>query len=186
MPLSSLLVDIDNFFDIISFHMEDKMKKKILVMAIGAIISIPSFADTLNESMNVNATLNRSCTIKITDFHFGELATVTEDIQIPGKITTLCSKGISTTLIINDSDYKGQGSRKMYGSTSAHKLGYNLVDYRNYVFVVNTFWSGNVIREMIINGTGKTVETVLNAQIPRNQFVKPESYSETVTANLYY
>lgn len=162
------------------------MKNKIIALSMGLFFAIPSFAETLNEIMDVNATLNRSCIIKITDFEFGQLATVTEDIRIPGKITTLCSKGINTTLIITDSDYKGLGSRKMYGSTTAHKLGYNLLDYRNYVVVVNTFWSGNVAREIYINGTGQSVDTVLSAEIPKGQYVKPEGYSDTVTATLYY
>jgi hypothetical protein len=166
------------------------MKKSILALGTILFLSSPAFAFTQTSPMQATATVLKTCSIQVTDFHFGDVGSVLQEVTIPGKITTLCSKGVSASFTVVDSDYQLGTTRKMIGDKYKQKLGYNLTDKNGYVLIQNTFWSGTTLNSsMPIGGTGQKVETQLNAQIITNQYnryIREDNYSDTVLATLTF
>lgn len=166
--------------------MKHFVKKGLVASLLAGLAASSAFAGTATATFQVTATVSSACTVAATNVAFGSITpAATGTAAATGTLTSTCTKTTPYTLSIN----AGAGTfaqRTMAGGTSGNtdKLNYNLYTSNAYtsVFGDGTTSTANVS----LVGTGAAQTTTVYGQLPLNQYLKPDTYSDTLTVTLAY
>ncbi len=153
------------------------------LVAVG-LAGVPAFAttSTATTTFTVTATVNATCTISATSLAFGTYASAAATAQ--STISVTCSNTTAYNVGLNQGTTTGATvtSRQMTGPSGA-TLNYAL--YQNSGLTTN--W-GNTAGTDTVSGTGNGAAQTLTVygQIAGGQFPAAGSYTDTVTATVYY
>ena len=154
------------------------------VLAAASLVGAPAFAATSTSTATfaVTATVNAACTISATSLAFGTYASTAATAQ--SSITVTCSNTTAYNVGLNQGSTTGATvtTRQMTGPSGA-TLNYAL--YQNSGLTTN--W-GNTAGTDTVSGTGNGAAQTLTVygQIAGGQFPAAGSYTDTVTATVYY
>ncbi len=144
-----------------------------------------TYTDTVSSataSFTITATVQARCTVTATDLAFGNYSGTL--INATSTITATCTKTTAYNVGLNAGTATGATvtSRKMTGP-SASTLNYSL--FRNTTRTLN--W-GNTVGTDTVAGTASGAAQALTVygSIPAAQYVRPGSYSDTITVTLTY
>lgn len=137
---------------------------------------------TVTAQFSVTATIVKDCTVSATDLAFGNYtgavnnstSTVSVDCTSGTAYTVGLSAGLATGATVTSRSMTGPGSALLlYGlySNSGHKTNWGDTTATNWV-------SGT--------GTGTAQKIKVYGQIPATQYVKPGSYTDTITVSVTY
>lgn len=166
------------------------LRSFVLVIAAATIATLslqtPTRAGTSTGTMNVTATVGKSCNFTSGNLAFGNYDPIVANSATPLKITDTttalslsCSANTTATISLNN----GLNNASCSGSATCMADGSG--DYLNYaVYTNNTFatvWNG--VNTVSYTSTSPGVPALkVNAQIPAAQNVPANSYTDTVTA----
>ena len=162
-----------------------KSKLSLVALALAAISS-QAFAGTATGTFQATATLSSSCLVSATNVNFGTITpAATGTTAATGTISSTCSKNIPYTLSIN----AGSGTfatRTMGGAASGNtdKLNYNLY---TEVAATNIWGDGTASTVKVsLTGTGASQSSTVFGQLPLNQYLKPDTYTDNLSVTLAY
>lgn len=162
------------------------MKKlKLSLLAIVAAMSSSAFAGSTSANFQVNATVQPTCVITATNVDFGAITpAATGSVPSTGTVTTTCTKTTAYTLTLSS----GSGSitsRKMSGATAGNLDGllYNIYKDSGRTIVFGDGTSGQTITGL---GTGVAETTTIYGSVDLNQYIRPDTYSDSLTVTLTY
>lgn len=157
----------------------------MLALALAAI-STQSFAGTTTGNFQSTATLSSSCLVSATNVNFGTITpAATGTTAATGTITSTYSKDVSYTLKMSSGFSSDVMARTMWGTPgNTDKLSYNL-----YTEVAATnIWgdgSGSSVK-VNLTGTGTSQSSTVFGQLPLNQYLKPDTYTDNLSVTLAY
>lgn len=162
---------------------------KAKLVAVGAVLiaaglmSVPASASsTATTTFGVTATVNATCTVAATSLAFGTYSSAVANAQ--STITVTCSNTTPYNVGLNAGVATGATvtTRQMTGPSGA-TLNYAL--YQNSGETTN--W-GNTSGTDTVSGTGNGAAQSLTVygQIAAGQYPAAGSYTDTVTATVYY
>jgi spore coat protein U-like protein len=170
---------------------EVPMKKTIYRMVLCTALAAPyGLAVTDTDTFLVTATVSDSCTVTAGDLAFGTYnTTALVDTTGTSTVTVNCTLATPYTITLDVGSGSGAAydtGRIMTGSpNTSETLNYNL-----YTDVLHTtIWGDGVTGgsgDVDGIGTGLDIPHVVYGVIGAGQNVKPQSYSDTVTATLTY
>src|SRR5260370_804253 len=124
-----------------------------------------------------------SCSVSASGVAFGNY-TATNIVNITGTVSVTCTSGTAYHVGLNAGLATGATvtNRSMTGPSSA-LLGYKLFSNSGYT----TNW-GNTVGTDTLAGTGSGALQALSVygQVPAGQYVRPGSYTDTITATVTY
>ncbi len=151
----------------------------------GQVVAPGTYTDTLSTattSFQVTAIVAASCTITANPLAFGNYAGLV--LNSTTTILVTCSKSTTYNVGLNAGTSTGATvtNRSMTGPAST-LLNYKL--FRNSAMTTN--W-GNTVGTDTVAGTGSGAAQSLTVygQVSAGQFVRPGSYTDTITATLTY
>lgn len=158
--------------------------KKIFTLSALAFAALSSQAATTTANFNATATLNQSCVVAVDPVSFGAITPAATGTQsTTGTITSTCSNGVAYDLLINKGS-SGDANRSMAGTNgNTDKLNYNLYINSSYVNVWGDGTFGTLPSGV---GTGVSQQQNFYAQLPLNQYIKSDTYTDTLTLTLRY
>lgn len=144
-----------------------------------------TYTDTVSSattSFTITATVQARCAVTATDLAFGNYSGAL--LNGTSTITATCTKTTAYNVGLNAGTGTGATvtNRKMTGPSSA-TLNYSL--FRNTTRTLN--W-GNTVGTDTVAGTGSGAAQTLTVygSVPAAQYVRPGSYSDTITVTLTY
>lgn len=164
------------------------MRTRIKLAALAFATTIPTaYAGTTNANFQATASLNGACTVLVNNISFGAVTpSLTGEATATGEVKYKCTKGMTYTLSIS----KGSGTvsdRKMKGSLG-DELAYNIsTSDSNDPFDLwgnGTAGGDGVIYQM--QGKGVEESLPIYGKLPLNQFVRPDTYSDTLAESMTY
>lgn len=142
----------------------------------------PAAAATATTTFNVTATVQATCTVSASPLGFGTYQAV--DIPATTTISVTCTNTTPYGVGLDAGTFSGATvtTRKMSGP-DANGLPYFLYQDSGH----STNW-GNTKGTDTVAGTGNGSAQTLTVygDLPANEFVKPGSYTDTITATVYY
>lgn len=169
----------------------NKNLTKGLVASLLAGISIISASSAMaatnaTSSFQVTATVSPSCVVTATNVAFGAVtpASGTGTAQATGTISATCTKTTSYTISLDKGTGTSTTERTMTGGTSGNtdKLAYGL-----FTDAGHTTNFGNVVGQQVGKvGTGSADVTTVYGQLATNQFITPDTYSDTINVSVTY
>lgn len=156
---------------------------KLAALALTTIIPI-AWAGTTNANFQASASLNGACTVLVNNISFGSVTpALTGEATATGEVKYKCSKGMAYTLGIS----KGSGTlanRKMKGSLG-DDLSYNIYasDPKDPLNEGGGIWGENLYQ---MRGKGVEESLPIYGNMPLNQFVRPDTYSDTLVVSITY
>lgn len=165
------------------------LKKGILatlLAAVGVMGAQSAMAGTASATFQVTATVNAACVVSATNVAFGTVTpAATGTLPATGTITSTCTKTTPYTLAISAGNSGSVAARTMAGATSGNTdaLAYNLYTTSTYT----TPWGETVgTNTVALTGTGAAQTSTIFGQLPLNQYLKPDTYSDNLTVTLAY
>lgn len=156
----------------------------VAVLSLLALGVAPMFAaTTTTATFTVSATVPTVCTINANPLTFGNY-TGTE-IDLNTTLSVNCTKGGAYSIGLS----KGNGAnattstRSMTGAVNKASLNYSLYSDAGRTQNWDDISGNNVPTN---NGTGSSVSVTVYGQIPANQALTADTYSDSVTATISY
>lgn len=151
----------------------------------GPVLLATGQAATATATINITATVPSFCIITAAPLAFGSYSVAAVD-NATTTLSATCT--VSTTYTVALDAGTGSGAttsvRVMTGTGGAAG---SLLNYALYSDSGRTsIWGSTVAASVAGTGTGLTQVLTVYGQIPANQYVKPGSYGDTVTATLTY
>jgi spore coat protein U-like protein len=163
--------------------------KSFLTILILAACALNAQAGVATANMTSSAVLNKTCTLSTTNVEFGDYSALNVDHQLSSNTVTLkCSKGTAW----NYYQYSAYYSIAGYADTVAAMVnGTSKLYYQAQV--ADGTWDNDIDRPASANlghylGTGNGLDQTFNVnyRLLKNQYVKPGSYVDNVTAYLVF
>lgn len=161
----------------------NKLFKSSLIL-VAALSAVAAQAGSVNAPLEASATISSSCVVSATNVSFGTVTpAATGDVSATGSIKAHCTNGTAYKITISAGSSADANARKMAGTSgNTDKFAYNLYSDAGATQV----WKATEADG--IAGTGNGAEQVLNvyAKAPLNQYLKPDTYSDSLTVTLSY
>lgn len=144
-----------------------------------------TYTDTLSTdttNFSVTATVAKDCSVTATNLAFGNYTGA--QVRSTSTITTTCTSSTTYTVGLNAGTATGATvtNRSMTGPGSA-LLHYSLFSNSGYT----TDWGNTSATNWVSGtGTGSAKAITVYGQIPAAQYVKPGSYTDTITVSVTY
>lgn len=160
--------------------------KAILASTLVVAVSGPAFAGTATANLQITATVNPTCTLSAANLDIGAFTpnATAGTLGTGGTISALCSHTLPYTILLGT----GSGTyaqRTMTGTSgNTDKLNYKLYSNES----PSTVWGDGSAGTTTVasTGTGSTQYHQVNIDVPMNQFIKPDNYSDSVTITVNY
>lgn len=155
-------------------------------LALG-LVSMPAAAatTTVSTTFNVTATVNASCGITAAPLGFGTYTGAA--VQASSNLTITCDTAVPT---INVGLSTGNNGAYVAGTTYTRKManGAAMLNYGLYQNAGDTTqWGTTTSTDTLLTAYTTTAVTVpVNGLIPAGQVVTTGSYSDTITAYIYF
>lgn len=165
-----------------------KLFKQSLVssaVALAAVASMSAHAATpVTANLNTSATISAACTIAATDVNFGTVTpSATGTASATGTLTAVCTNGTGYKITISAGNSGSDAGRTMKGSTgNADVFAYNLFSDAAHTAV----WKSTEVDGVAGTGNGAKQTLTVYGQAPLNQYLKPDTYNDTLTVTLAY
>lgn len=173
--------------------MRKTLKSALQKTALASVLGIMTMAGasaqaaSVSATVQVNAFVNPVCRISATNVAFGTVALSTSGTATAtGSVTSTCTKKTAYTVAIDGGASSNIASRTMGPATAGNTdvLAYNL--YLDSAFT-KLWGDGQTAGEKLADiGTGTSQTATIYAQLPLNQFVQSDAYSDTLTVTLNY
>lgn len=164
-----------------------KFKLSILLMTM--LTGNAFAAESTSANFQAGATLNASCVLSVENINIGSFVPAsTGDIRLQGNIVSQCSKGVNRMIHFSAGNSNNLQQRTMLGSSgNSDVLKYNIYTDNSYASI----WSDGVQMDMNTGRLGgHTDGTVRNESfyisIPLNQYIKPDTYTDSITVTFVY
>lgn len=154
-------------------------------VAIAAFASVSANAATpVTANLNTSATISSSCQIAATDVNFGTVTpAATGDAVATGKITATCTNGTGYHITISAGNSGDETQRTMKGATgNTDAFKYNLYSDAAHAQV----WKSAELQGVAGTGNGDKQELTVYGKASLNQYLKPDTYNDTLTVTLAY
>ena len=162
-----------------------KLAQKLIAASL-VLASSAAFAGSATANFQVTATVSASCAVSATNVAFGTITpAATGTAAATGTITSTCTKTTPYTLNLNAGNSGVFTGRTMAGSTgNTDALAYNLYTESAYTNVFGDNSTGT--KNVGLTGTGAAQTTTVYGSLSLNQYLKPDTYSDTLTVTLSY
>jgi spore coat protein U-like protein len=160
------------------------------VLVACALVATWASATTATGTVAVTATVTNACIISTAPLAFGAYAPIGANATAPlagtAVLTVQCTGGSGQALGLSDGLYLS-GTRRMKEATSANYLAYEL-----YQDAASTIRWGDAIPSQQLTApffpfaTTGTKTVTIYGQIPAGQAAAAGSYSDSVTATIYF
>jgi len=139
-------------------------------------ISVVSSAGTQTGNFSVTATVSAECTIAATALSFGTYTGAV--LNVNSAVNVTCTNSTPYNVGLNQGTATGATvtTRKMTGASTT----------LNYALYSNSGLSTNWGATLAGTGNGSLQALTVYGQIPAGQYVKPGSYTDTITATVTY
>ena len=161
-------------------------KYALLVTTLGALVAglLPTTADatTATTTFGVSATVQATCLVSATALSFGTYTGVVANATSTVSVT--CTNTTTYNVSLNPGTASGATvtTRQMTGPSSS-LLNYAL--YSNSGMTTN--WGQTIGTDTVTGtGNGSAQGITVYGQVAAGQYVKPGSYSDTITATVTY
>jgi spore coat protein U-like protein len=169
------------------FVMKNRIFSTALIAAVGVLtlglVSTAAHAATATAPMQVTANVQATCLISATNLDFGTYTGL--QVDATSTVSVTCTNTTPYDVGLNQGQATGASvtTRQMKGAAGADLLNYAL--YSNTGRTTN--W-GNTKGTDTVTGTGNGAAQPLTVygRLAANQYVQPTTYSDTITATLYY
>lgn len=160
-------------------------KGKILAALLVAFASSTAIAANTTSNFQATATLTASCAITATVVNFGAITPAsTGTISATGEIAATCSKALPYNIVISAGSSGTEDQRTMKGLNSDNndKLNYNLYadSYGENI------WGSTPAHGVTVIGNGYITRVSVYGKMKLNQYLKPDTYSDSLTVTLNY
>lgn len=162
-----------------------KLLKGLVPVAFG-ILAISANAATTSQSFQVTATVSAACTLATTGMAFGAInPSAASPSSATNTITSTCTNTTPYTLSFGKGTGVDYATRSMAGTAgSTDKLLYNIYQEAAFTNVVGDGTASTVTIAKV--GTGVAQATTLFGRVTGSQFVKPDTYTDTIAVTLTY
>lgn len=159
--------------------------KKIIYSLLLAFIG-NTYAATATAPLVASAQLQPSCRLSMEDIAIGDANTPGFDKTALGMLSVVCNKDVTSVASFSAGSSGLFNQRYMTDGTP----GSDHLNYRLYLNgSANTTYLGdgnNGSATITLLGTGSSVTKFINAQVPRDQYIKAGNYSDSLTLTLSY
>ena len=159
------------------------MKKSII--AILLVLSGQSFAASTGANIQVQATLNPTCSISSQNLSFGLIGVSSGNVtSASANLSLKCSNKLAYTVGISSGLY---GNSTMKGSSKGDSINYALCKQTGYSISGTMVNCNNSWISSTLTGTGNgTNQSYQMTGYILNGFYTPDNYSDSVTATIWY
>jgi spore coat protein U-like protein len=160
-----------------------------VVMGSAALFSTAAFADPTGGTtpvagptgqINVGLTVLDECTIGTHDIAFGSTGLIPNDIDTSTTVDIECTSGTDYAIGLTDGGHAVSGQRKMISGSDL--VNYELSSASNF----STSWGNTATHTVTGTGLDHAVQIPLYARVPGGQNVPKGTYTDTVTATIWY
>jgi len=140
---------------------------------------------TLSIPLNVQATVQKNCTINATNLAFPSQGLLNHVVTANGTITVRCTNNNAFSVALNGGSVANNvAARKMKHQTAADTVSYQLYQDSNYA----TIWGDSVTggTPLTNTGTGANQQFTVYGRVPVQTTPRPGNYSDTVTATITF
>ncbi len=159
--------------------------KNIKILSILTLTLCSNVFAASNETTIVagSAKVNSTCTVSVLPIDFGVIKSNSQNLQST-ILSATCTKGTTFNISLSEGQSNDFNNRYMSLSNNADSLKYNI--YLD-AFYTNILGDGNN-GTSLLSDTGAGVEQnyTIYGKIPTGQYVSPGSYSDLITATLFY
>lgn len=163
-------------------------KIKIILLVLASTLTVPSYADMVNKTLQVGAKVENSCTLAVSDVVFGNYDPQAKiDHTTNQSVTIRCTKGTSWNFYEYAAYYSYAGATNSTGYASAMINNGNKLYYQ--VQMADGVWDNDVDMpnrpnsgHFVGQGDGQDQNLTLNFRVIKNQYVTPGNYKDSVTA----
>ena len=162
-----------------------KLLKHSIIAALSlSALSLSAHAGSVNTPLEASATISSSCLISATNVSFGTVTpAATGDVSATGTIKAHCTNGTAYKITISAGSSSDANARKMAGTSgNTDKFAYNLYSDAGYSQV----WKATEVDGIAGVGTGAEQSLNVYAKAPLNQYLKPDTYTDSLTVTLAY
>ncbi|WP_081715969.1 spore coat U domain-containing protein [Paraburkholderia mimosarum] len=183
--------------------MKNKIRRITATIAVAlTMIASHANADIASGSVQVGAALLPTCQLTGGSLNFGAIAVGAAPTNSVGSIQVKCN-GAAYDLKFSEGSSGNQLQRRMVGTTLSDSLQYNIYTDATYSVVVGDGTngtshplSGKAGIQNIVNGKAGLTDAYtgglmvkrwdLYGQVPGNQFVSPDNYTDNLVVTVVY
>lgn len=166
-----------------------KNKISLLTLVFFSLIN-NAVAGSTSANFESNATLNSSCVVSTNNIDFGNInPAATGNATLQGNISAICSKGVEYYLYISAGSSNDVRNRAMVGSGgNTDTLKYNVYVTGDHSLIWTDLASqgGGGLGAAGTYGNSNTQNFPIFVKIPLNQYIKPDTYSDSLVVTLMY
>jgi len=161
--------------------MKKILNKGLVALAVVAL-GVPAFAATTTANFTASATVNASCVISASNIAFAAITPAASGTSsATGDLTVTCSNGSNYTMALDKGTGVDVENRSMGGTgNNGDKLKYNIYTTNAY----NTVFGGSATLGGTGNGLAQTY--TMYGQLALNQYIKSDTYTDSLTVTLTY
>lgn len=146
----------------------------------------PALAATATANLNVTATVSATCSVTTGPVAFGtyDPVSASPDDDGVGTVTVTCTNGTGYSIALGDGTYYS-GGRRMRSSTTTY-------EYLNYALYQDagrtTLWGDGTPDAVMgsLTGDGSAQAYSVYGRVAAGQYVKADSYADTVVVTVSY
>lgn len=165
------------FILIIQYYMTISINSLLITFILSSFCFHSNSAENVN--IQVSSTLSPTCNVSMASISFGQISSANQTIDQTQNLSLKCSRELQYEIIFGSSS--GTPSTfQMSGAdpTNTDKINYNIQISNG---------DGNTYTDRLVSfGNGTNQNITFKAVIAPNQYVKPDSYSDTITITLNY
>lgn len=155
----------------------------LATLLINCPIAAPT--QTIFVPLNVQATVQKNCTINATNLAFPSQGLLNHVVTANGTITVRCTNNNAFSVALSGGSVANNvAARKMKHQTAADTVSYQLYQDSNYA----TIWGDGVTggTPLTNTGTGANQQFTVYGRVPVQTTPRPGNYSDTVTATITF
>ncbi|MFD1561475.1 spore coat protein U domain-containing protein [Paraburkholderia silviterrae] len=135
-------------------------------------------------AFSVNANVINNCNISATNVAFGSAGVLSSQLRATGAITAQCTNGDAYKIALNGGASGNVGARAMQRSGGGGAVNYQLYLDSRY----SSAWGDGTGGTATAAGTGTGAQQsfTVYGQVPAQSTPVPGSYSDTITATIYF
>ena len=141
---------------------------------------------TTTANFQSSATLNSSCQVSSNPLSFGTFTTSTNEVEGSTTMKLRCSKGIIASIGISGGNSGYYYSRHMVGNAGNNdQLKYNIYNSQDDIWGEgSTIDYNNQFGDEYKTGVEQTIPIV--GRIEASQYIKPDTYTDSLTITIQY
>ena len=165
------------------------IRKIILALVIATISSsVLAAAPPISTTSNFqsSATLNATCQVSVNPLSFGAITPNSAEVQVTGTLKLRCSKEIIATIAMSGGNSGDYFNRYMIGNSgNTDRLKYNIYESMEQVWGQGASAAYNMdYGQEYMLGLEQIIPIV--GKIEANQYIKPDTYTDSLTVMIDY